>query len=373
MLVFVLFAAALFLAYSNGANDNFKGVATLFGSGTTSYRKAIAWATACTFAGSIAAIVVATQLIKSFSGKGLVPDAIANGMDFHTSIALAAGLTVILATRLGFPISTTHALTGSLLGIGLVASWQQGASLVNWSALQTSFALPLLLSPLIVIPLSMLLYGVTHQVAQRLNLQKTSCVCVGEVATPVLVGEVAQTITTHPEITIDEPAACLDRYTGQFLGLQVQPLIDTLHFLSAGVVSFARGLNDTPKMLSLMVLIQALPIQANALTIACAIALGGWLNARRVADTISQKVTTLNPGQGLCANLVTGLMVILASRFGLPVSTTHVSVGSIFGVGLISGTAHIKVFLQILASWVITLPIAAILSGVIYTLIHRPG
>jgi PiT family inorganic phosphate transporter len=91
----LLFLATLFLAYSNGANDNFKGVATLFGSQTTSYKTAIVWATLTTFAGSICSVFLASALVKSFSGKGLVPDAIANGTDFHLAIALSVGITVM--------------------------------------------------------------------------------------------------------------------------------------------------------------------------------------------------------------------------------------------------------------------------------------
>ena len=69
MILLLLFISACFLAYSNGANDNFKGVATLFGSGTTNYKKAINWATITTFSGSVAAIFLASELVKNFSGK----------------------------------------------------------------------------------------------------------------------------------------------------------------------------------------------------------------------------------------------------------------------------------------------------------------
>jgi inorganic phosphate transporter, PiT family len=85
---------------------------------------------------------------------------------------------------------------------------------------------------------------------------------------------------------------------------------------------------------------------------------------------MSKKISKIEPGQGLVANGITGMLVIAASRFGLPVSTTHVSVGSIFGVGLVSGTADTKVFFQILLSWVLTLPIAALLSAVFYKGFH---
>ena len=74
--------------------------------------------------------------------------------------------------------------------------------------------------------------------------------------------------------------------------------------------------------------------------VALFIALGGWLSARRVAETLSHKVTAMNPGQGFSANLVTAFLVIIASRLGMPVSTTHVSVGALFGIGVLSGSAN---------------------------------
>ena len=107
--VIAIFVATIFLAYGNGANDNFKGVATLFGSDTTNYKIAIWWATLTTFAGSIASIVLAQALLKNFSGKGLVSEAIANTNQFHLAVALGAGLTVILATVTGFPIAINPA------------------------------------------------------------------------------------------------------------------------------------------------------------------------------------------------------------------------------------------------------------------------
>jgi PiT family inorganic phosphate transporter len=115
------FLAVVLLAFANGANDNFKGVATLWGSATLSYRSALILTTAATFAGSVCSFFLATALIKNFSGKGLVPDNIIQSTGFVLAIALAAGSTVLLATRLGFPISTTHGLLGALTGAGLLA------------------------------------------------------------------------------------------------------------------------------------------------------------------------------------------------------------------------------------------------------------
>ncbi|MEH2110006.1 inorganic phosphate transporter [Nostoc sp.] len=318
MLLLSLFLATLFLAYSNGANDNFKGVATLFGSRTCSYQTAILWGTFTTFAGAVTATFLAGGLIKNFSGKGLLPDAIANAPEFHLAVAIATGLTVLIATLMGFPISTTHSLIGAIVGAGLVVFGLQ----VNFAALGTSFILPLLLSPIIAIPLGAGIYSLSGYINSKWYL-------------PVN-----------------------------------QKMIDTCHFLSAGIVSFARGLNDTPKIVSLLLIIEYFSIQGGMITIAIAMALGGLLNSQKVAVTMSEKITSMNHTQGLSANIVTGILVIAASRFGLPVSTTQVSVGSIFGVGLISKKPNIRVFYQILLSWILTLPTAAIISGITYRLLQ---
>src|SRR5258706_16377050 len=105
MITILIVLATVFLAYANGANDNFKGVATLYGSGTTSYRRALAWATVATLAGSLLALVLAAGLVKTFSAKGLVPDAIAASPIFLAATPLGAALTVLISTRARFPVS----------------------------------------------------------------------------------------------------------------------------------------------------------------------------------------------------------------------------------------------------------------------------
>src|SRR5207247_5071564 len=120
MTLALLFLATCFLAYSNGANDNFKGVASLFGSTTCNYRTAISWATITTFAGSIMSIFLAQTLLRKFSAKGIVPDHFVGSEYFLLAVAIGAGLTVIIATLTCFPISTTHALTGAISDYGLV-------------------------------------------------------------------------------------------------------------------------------------------------------------------------------------------------------------------------------------------------------------
>lgn len=364
----LIFIAAIFLSYANGANDNFKGVATLFGSGATNYKKALAWATVTTFAGSLCSIFLAATLIKNFSGKGLVPDAITVSPNFMLAVALAAGCTVILATYLSFPISTTHGLTGALVGAGFLAAGSQ----INLGKLGGSFFLPLLVSPLLALGLGVIVYLVAHASRVATGVTKEWCVCVGEVTTQVPITEqgafFSGSATVLPNIQLATWENCSQRYVGKAVGISVQKILDFFHFISAGSVSFARGLNDTPKIVAFLLIIKALDIRWGMLAVALGMAVGGLISARRVALTMSKKITPMTHGQGLSANLVTSVLVIFASRLGLPVSTTHVSCGSLFGIGLVTKQANLRVIRDILMSWVLTLPVAAVLGACIYWL-----
>ncbi len=370
MILILLFLAACFLAYSNGANDNFKGVATLFGSGTTNYKKAISWATITTFAGSIAAIFLASTLVKNFSGKGLVPDALIQTPEFAISIAVGAAITVFIATKIGMPISTTHSLVGALFGSGVVAV---GAAF-NFAKLGTTFLMPLIVSPLMAAVVSLIAYLLFRKLRLALGVTKETCICVGQEKIPVIKtanSNQFQTLETNPQktFTIKNQNECIQTYKGTFIGINAQNMLDFAHFISAGVVSFARGLNDTPKIVGLLLAINALDIKWGMIAVAIAMAVGGLLNAKKVGQLISKKITPMNSGQGFTANLVTGLLVTTASIHGMPVSTTHVSVGSIFGIGTVTKKADVKVVKNILLSWLLTLPIAAICSATIYWLL----
>jgi PiT family inorganic phosphate transporter len=370
-MIILLILATCFLAYSNGANDNFKGVASLFGSRTCSYKTAIYWATITTGAGSIAAILTAQSLLKTFSGKGLVPDALTTQPEFLLAVALGAGGTVILATLLGFPISTTHGLTGALVGAGLAA----GAKTVNFAALGKNFVGPLLLSPIIAVIAGATAYGILRALRLSFGIGKEMCICIGSetqiVPVPRPGGVFAAEALPAISVRADQPAICQQRYTGTCLGVNAGKLVDGFHFLSAGAVSFARGLNDTPKISALLLVAAALKIQWGLVAVAVAMAVGGLFNAKKVADTMANKITDMNPGQGFAANLATALLVNTASYHGLPVSTTHVSVGSLVGIGIATRQAKWKPVMGVLLSWVVTLPCAAVIAGSVYWLSTR--
>lgn len=372
MIPLLLFLATCFLAYSNGANDNFKGVASLYGSYTASYRTALTWATATTFLGSIASIFVAQGLLAKFSGKGLVPNSLVGSEPFLLAVVLGAALTVILATVTGFPVSTTHGLTGALIGAGVLAV----SSGVNFVALGKSFLVPLLLSPLLAVAIGAIIYLLLRWGRLKFGVSKEWCVCVGAEETVMAMpqpGSVLARQAFSPEYSVmaAEASSCSERYAGAFVGVRAQKIMDAAHFASAGVVCFARSLNDTPKIVAMLLLLNLADIHWGFLAVAAMMVVGGLLHSRKIAETMSRKITAMNHGQGLSANLSTGLLVILASVFGVPVSTTHVAVGSLFGIGLTTGQANAKVMMGIVLSWIVTLPCAALLSAVCYWLIRH--
>jgi len=364
--------AIIFLAYYNGANDNFKGVATLFGSDTTDYRKAIWWATITTFLGSISAIFLAGELVKNFSGKGLIPDEIIGSVQFIIALTMGAALTVMIASKAGMPVSTTHSLIGGLIGCGLVSA----ASELNFTKLGNTFVLPMLFSPIAAALVSYVLYIIFRVIRIAANISKETCLCAGEELNNVKLATsgnlvIRENADSEIKFKLDSNENCMELYSGKFVGIPAQELLNGMHFLSAGIVSFARGLNDTPKIVALMLIAPVIDLRSGLVVVGLAMAVGGLISSRKVAVTMSKKITPMNHGQGFTANLTTGILVILASFFSLPVSTTQVAVGSLMGIGAVTKKSNLIVLREILFSWILTLPVAAIISAIIYFLLTK--
>jgi PiT family inorganic phosphate transporter len=357
-MTWVVLSVVALLAWSNGSNDNFKGVSTLYGSGSASYRTALALATAAQLVGSLLTLALAAGLVKTFSAKGLVPDAVATSHVFLGAVALGAGLTVLLATFWGLPVSTTHGLTGALIGAGLAT----GAG-VNLAVLGRSFVLPLLLSPILAVAITSALYPVAHRTRVALGIARESCVCLEKEYVPLRIAMAGgPEVAPNVQLAITTGTSC-ERYDGLVVGLSAQRVLDSLHFISAAAVCFARGLNDTPKIVALLIAAKALSPGLGLPLVGVAMAIGGLIGARRVAETMARKITPLNAGQGFVASLTTAGLVIAASRFGLPVSTTHVATGGIFGIGAVTRQARPKTVVAILTAWITTLPLGATLGA----------
>lgn len=357
-----LLIAVVAVAFANGANDNVKGVATLLGSRTTTYWPAMAWATVTTLAGAVVSAWFASALFSAFSGSGLVPQPVALQPSFLASAACGAAGAVLVATAAGLPISTTHGLTGALLGAGLVFAPHD----IQWKVLGAKFALPLALSPVAAMLATLLLYPAFRGARKALGVTAESCVCIGKrvVATCPTPAAAAAYMEEHvsPTLETGTVACCTQRYSGSVVGVSAQQSLDFAHFVTAGAMSFARGLNDAPKIAALAVAAALLGVRGSVALVAAAMAVGGLALAKRVARTMSEKVADMNTGQGFTASLVTSTLVICATAFGLPVSTTQVSCGAIFGIGTVNGTARWKMIAAILLAWVTTLPVAALIA-----------
>lgn len=316
---------ALALAYSNGANDVSKSIATLVGAGSTSYRAGITWGTIWTGVGAVASTFLATEMLKTFSAwvkPGVTVDVL-----FPISVAIGAMLWVFLAERLALPVSTTHALVGAICG---VAAFAYGVDSVAWVKLTSKIVVPLALSPVLGLVISFGIMPIVKRVFSR-----------------------------HPVTPMVANA-----------------VVNRLHWLSSGLIAFSRALNDTPKLVALPILFYtlapaaAVPSPVLFLLLGLAMCAGSLINGQRVTRTMAEKVTKLRDEEGLAANLTTSALVAAAARFGLPVSTTHVSNGAIIGVGLSQGAQAIswKTVRDFLLAWVVTVPTSAALGVAAYVI-----
>jgi PiT family inorganic phosphate transporter len=344
-------AGAAVLAFANGANDVSKGVATLAGSGRTSYRTAIAWGTWWTLAGCLASLVISIGLVKTFT-SGLVASAVLSSATFPLAIALAAAAWVLFASKTALPVSTTHALTGAIVGAALVMG---GAGSVKWGALLSAIAAPLALSPLVSAAIG---YGL-QATARRAS---PACICVRQEISPVGVQPGgAMTGALAPRIVARIDGCPADH------GPRLIPAA-FLHWGSAAALSFARGVNDNVKIAAIAALGTTAvggPLWTAFAATAVAMTLGGYLAGLAVTKTLGERVVKMDQDTGLAAALVAAGLVMAASFYTLPVSTTHVSTGAIVGAGLRQDRRAVdwtRVW-SLIGAWVGTLPLAAALGA----------
>lgn len=368
-IVIVLFLVGL-LAFANGANDNCKGVATLVGFGAARPREALIWATISTAVGSIVSFWFSGGLLKIFS-VGLFESAPPLNGSFVIAVLAGAFGWVILATLTGLPVSTTHAITGALVGSGLMAF---GDHQLQWAVLGWRFAVPLALGPL----LSMaIVYAACWPVLFVVRLVTGRCVCVVaqpapqiEAAGPAIAAsataDVAVVAGSIEQCETSEPIAAVTGVSAA----------NAIHWASGGFVGFARGWNDAPKIAALGIVALGASDVAHGTVVAFAVvtvamAAGGLLAGRRVLETLARKLTPMPLAESLTASLTTASLVSAASWFGLPVSTTHVSTGAIIGAGLKNDPRAVRwgKVREIVLSWIVTLPAAGLLAAAVVYLI----
>ena len=368
----VLFiVAAAWLAFANGSNDNFKGVATLWGSGMIGFGAARSLAAAATLLGSLTTAWLGAALVASFTGRGLVDAPTLQAPPFLTSVVIGAATCVLIASRCGLPVSTTHSIVGALAGAALTSP-----SRLAIERLMGAFVLPLVWVPVVAILLTVVVRRGLSGARERFGIRKDLCVCIGkEVVACIPRGGSAAEMGAALErvrLTVGPQAECRVRYSGRVLGITAERIVALGHVASAVAVSFARGVQDTAKMTGLVVggaaagLVPDFGIHAVASGVGLCVALGGTIGVRRVATTLSHRLTPIEMGEGFAANLVTSGLVIGASQAGMPVSTTHCATGSIFGVGVQRHGLDRRIGSHVVAAWIFTLPMAGLAAAAAY-------
>ncbi len=364
----------LALAWANGSNDVSKAIATLVGSGVTTCRGAIVWGTIWTVAGAAGSTVIAGALVKTFS-TGLLHTGAPMPSAVAVAVLFGAMAWVLFASRTGLPVSTTHALTGAMVGTGLAAFAGEG---LLWPVIGTKITLPLLLSPLLALTVSLLVHPVIRLVAAKWD---GHCLCLMP-ASRALVAIDAQgsTRTLFQETGFGRPVMAVPSQCDRagLRGLVVG--LDTIHWISSGLASFARGTNDAPKIAAMLLLSNATTtwpdpsVQLAAFGgVALAMGLGSYFGGRRVTEMLAEKVTKMDHTEGLSANLTTSSLVLTSGMLGLPVSTTHVSSSAIIGIGLLKGANKIKwaTVRDMVLAWVVTMPASALLAAGAYLIFSR--
>ena len=359
-------ACGAFLAYLNGANDVSKGIATLAGSGVTNYKRAILWGAVWTGAGGLASAIFSQAMIGTF-GAGLLTAGVTPALDAALAALLGAAACVGIATLLGLPVSTTHAIVGSVAG---VYSFSLGFGGVNWAGVAGKIVLPLLVSPF----LALLLVVATLRLERRVTShfeEAPECLCVdvesGELPGELVVEGSSLAISQAAiprggmEIAVGSEEAC-----GRDRPSALRVTSTQLHWLTSGATSFARGLNDTPKIVALVLTTVALSPRASIgkgwvfAMVAMGIVAGSWVAGKKVTTVLAEKVTRMDHTEGFIANLVTAGLVGPGAALGLPMSTTHVSSGAIFGVGIPKRAGlNRKTVESMILAWLLTIPLAA--------------
>ncbi|WP_061295573.1 inorganic phosphate transporter [Herbidospora cretacea] len=333
ILVLILVVA---LAAANGANDVPKGVATLAGAGVTRIRTAILWGTVTTAVGCLVSLTLASKMTALFS-KGIV--ATSPTPAFAAAVLIGTVSWVVLATILKLPVSTTHALVGSLLGAGSLFA----SSAVQWNGLLNKVVMPLLLSILVAYAISAVLGVITRKLVAR-SAAKKSTVAV----------ESGSTMTLTE--TAVEPTTAQKAITG-------------LHWLTSGLASFARGLNDAPKIVAIgsFAMVGGMTTTGMLLSVTVAMALGGLVAGSRIADRLAYSVIKIPHVEGFTANLTTASLVGLGATLGLPMSTTQVSAGAISGIAANDlSRLNKKTVRDLLIAWILTPPVGAGVAALAY-------
>jgi PiT family inorganic phosphate transporter len=399
----VAVAACIYMAWNIGANDVANAMGTSVGSHAVSLRQAVFLAAVFEFAGAFLVGGHVTDTVR----KGIVSPSIFQGQaDIFVlgmlAALLAAGIWLNLATFLGLPVSTTHSIIGAVVGFGLLIG---GATAIHWSKLGSVIlswlispifggiigwmtftfikrtvlsswnpdraarrAVPLLLIPVTAILVLSMLYKGLKNLSLDISFGKALLIAIiaGIMASFFMKGVLYWKYAHRPT----KRKEAFEQVEGIFAYLQIG---------TACYVAFAHGANDVANAIGPFAAIVAVfksgdlamrvPVPMWVLGlggVGIVVGLGTW--GYRVIDTIGKKITPITPSRGFSAEFATATTVLLCSKLGLPVSTSHTLVGSVIGVGMARGMAalNLRVIRNIINSWIITIPATAAVTMVIF-------
>ena len=394
----------LFMAWGIGANDVANAMATSVGSKALTLKQAVIVAAIFEFAGAFLAGGQVTSTIR----KGIIdanllsgsPEILVYGM---LAALLAAGLWLLIATRYGLPVSTTHSIVGAIVGFAAVGI---GIEAVNWGKVG-SIATSWVISPLLAGGLAYLLF----RSVQKLILNTNKPMENAKRYVPIyifLTGTMISLITMfkglkHVGLDLSKNECySISLFVGIFcaiigdilirnikfkkeknmgnLFLNVENVFGVLMIFSACAMAFAHGSNDVANAVGPVAAIVSIVssggeiAQKSLMPIwilllgSVGIVTGLLMYGYKVIATVGSRITQLTPSRGFCCNLAAAITVVLASGIGIPISTTHTLVGAVLGVGFARGISalNLRIVGSIFLSWIITLPAGGIMAIVFF-------
>ena len=394
--IFLAACFAIFMAWGIGANDVANAMATSVGAKALTIKQAILVAAIFEFLGAFLAGGEVTSTIRKgiidASLLGNTPNLLIYGM---LASLLSAGTWLLIASRKGWPVSTTHSIVGAIVGFGAVGI---GIDAIQWSKVGT-IAMSWVISPLIAGCIAYIVY-ISVQI---LILRQKDPLMHAKRYVPIYIFLAAFTITLmtimkglkHVGLDISivnayllaiaigliisliaafairriEPDPILDKEQHFYT---VERVFAVLMVVTACSMAFAHGSNDVANAIGPLAAVisiaktgivgakSSIPIWVLFLG-GVGIVIGLATYGRRVIATVGQKITQLTPSRGFAAELAAATTIVIASGTGIPISTTHTLVGAVLGVGLARGIEAIdlRVITRIFASWIITIPVGA--------------
>ncbi|MBF0446657.1 MAG: inorganic phosphate transporter [Magnetococcales bacterium] len=393
-----------YMTWGIGANDVANAMGTSVGSGAVTVKQAIIIAAIFEFLGAFIAGGAVTKTIR----KGIInPDSIAGTPEILVygmlGALLGAAVWLMIATARGWPVSTTHSIVGALVGFAMAGI---GMDAVNWSKI-TSIVMSWLVSPLIggviafvlMMSIRSFILNTDNPFRKAKSLGPIYVFLVGFIVVLVslfkglkhlklefsigesfIIATVAGIIVAFVGKVLIDRVQMDETADKEFHYASVEKVFTPMMVFTACAMAFAHGSNDVANGIGPLAAVvsivnsggqvaqkSALPIWILVLG-GVGIVVGLATMGYKVMQTIGTKITELTPTRGYCATLAAATTVVLASRTGLPVSTTHIAVGAVMGVGLARGIGalDLRVIGNIVVSWVVTLPAAGIASALTF-------